>query len=686
MNKIFTLILLTFYTIGSLFAQNNSEFISQSVPQTVTPGGKYNISVTFKNTGNTTWKTSTLHRLGTQDPQDNTIWINTTRVSLPNDVNPSEEVTFVIPITAPAIEGIYSLRWRMVQDGVAWFGQYSKPVYYPILISASDSLLAESYRFKVENRTVSTLMFCWYGPGEWQINGPWIPLGGRATWNGTVDFWKEMIKQAMAANIDVFYVELIPQMDQVRINFFQALYLLRTEGWNVPKVSPFFDTEITYTIFGYNGDCGTETGKDELAGHYIRFYNQYYASNTDIYADDFIYTLDGSPVLNIWHIQNKLNNYNQLARNDLTSRLKTAFGEKHPIFNNDIRMVNNANSPAFSFADERNYQFEMHEYKIDKEHNGIKSSQVKPGYWDQNVRTPGYIMKRDGGSHYKRVWDEVNADNSIDRVYIESFNEYDEGSGIYAAQTDVIHKVTGNNSTDVWSSANDPWEYIKTTAAGAAIFNHFDDLDSRIMYENIPSVVNAGQVFNAKVIVRNEGDESWTNQKEFAFGLYDNENNFGTGSFSIDDTQDEIPVYGGIFKGRPTIFNIELVAPNTPGKYVTNWGMMKEGETEFGEKITKEIEVKPVTSAIAHPISDYFVVYPNPVSVGGDIIIKGSFNAGDKVAVYNIEGKAVFETRLTSGQSEITINGKTSKLHPGVYSFQITGDKHYRSAKIVVSH
>lgn len=79
MKRIFTMILLTFWTVGSLFAQNNSEFISQSVPQMDTPGGKYNISVTFKNTGTTTWKTSTLHRLGTQDPQDNTIWIKITR-------------------------------------------------------------------------------------------------------------------------------------------------------------------------------------------------------------------------------------------------------------------------------------------------------------------------------------------------------------------------------------------------------------------------------------------------------------------------------------------------------------------------------------------------------------------------------------------------------------------------------
>ena len=87
---------------------------------------------------------------------------------------------------------------------------------------------------------------------------------------------------------------------------------------------------------------------------------------------------------------------------------------------------------------------------------------------------------------------------------------------------------------------------------------------------------------------------------------------------------------------------------------------MKAGEGGFGEKITKEIEVKPVTSVVTDQMPDYFVVYPKPVTVGGDIFIKGSFNAGDKVVVYNIEGKKVFETRLSSSQSEISIDSTAS--------------------------
>jgi hypothetical protein len=589
----------------SLMAKNNSAFVSQSVPQTVEPGQTYAISVTFRNTGTTTWSGSTLHRLGTQDPRDNSNWIPNPRVNLPHDVSPGQNVTFSFNIKAPAKEGIYTLRWQMVQDGVDWFGQLSEPVYYPILLSLPDSLLSNGHRFSVSDPIVSTLMFCWYGLREGQVKGPWVPLDGRDSWNGSVEFWKQMIKQAMAANIDVFYVELIPSyMEQYRFNFLHALYQLRTEGWEVPKVSPFFDTEITYTLLGRKGNLATEEGKDELAGFYINFYKQYYAANPDTHADDFIYTLDNRPVLNIWHVHNKLDNYDQLTRSDLTNRLKAAFGEKHSIFNNDIRMVNNAISPPFSFADERVHQFEVHEYKIEKEHNGIKSSQVKPGYWDQNVRTPGYIMKRDGGSHYKKAWDDVNADNTIDRVYIESFNEYDEGSGIYAAKTDFIFRVEGNTSTDTWSETNDPWEYIKTTAAGAAKFNNYKDRDAKIIWENIPAIMDPGQVYNAKVTVRNTGNELWNNSNGFSFSQHDNETDFGTGKFYIDDSQDEIPIYGGIFRGRTKSFNVQVVAPDVPGKYITNWGMFKEGAGWFGEVLTREIEVRPVTaSEICHKLN-----------------------------------------------------------------------------------
>lgn len=662
------LLVLGLLVTNNLFGQNNAEFVSQVVPESVSPGENFNITVTFKNTGTTTWSASDLYRLGTQNPQDNTIWMSSNRVALPNNVPPGSTVSFHISLTAPVNEGIYALQWRMVQDGVEWFGQQSEVVYYSILANFSDSLLVEGNHFSVSSHIVSTSFFCWYGPGEWQLNGPWIPLNGRDSWDGSISFWKRMIKEAMAANIDVFYVELIPVLESNRVAFFQALMSLRTEGWNVPKVCPFLDTEITYSILGYNGDCATEAGKDELISHYIRFYKQYYAANPDRYADDYIYTQDHHPVLDIWHIQNKIDNYSDLTRDDVTNRLKAEFGAYHPVFNNDIKMINNAYSPCFNFCDERIYQFEMQEYKIDKTWNGIKSSLLKPGYWDQNVRDPGFILKRDGGSHYKDAWNAVNNDASIDRVYIESFNEYDEGSGIYATKTDTIFRISSNTNTDSWSATNDPWEYIKTTAAGAARFNDFDELDARIIWQNIPDTLISGESFDAAVVVQNAGNHSWTNAGNIKFGQHDNDQaSFGDRRFLIDDSRDEIPVYGGIFRGRTKTFHVKVIAPDTPGTYTTHWGMLKEGETWFGDTLTKNIVVENPSAINEQELKKRFRVYPNPIPEGGRLHMKGIFGVHDNIIVYTITGQKVNEILITSSGRDLYIDTDRANMKKGIY-------------------
>jgi hypothetical protein len=346
-----------------------------------------------------------------------------------------------------------------------------------------DSLFTPpSHKFSASDHVIGTTLFHWFVTGGGQISGPWIPINGRDSWDGSVDFWKWMIKQLMAADIDVLYVIVIPSMEEQRGNLFMALYQLRSEGWDVPKVCPFFDPMITYSIYGHHGDASTEEGKDEVVGHYIRFYKQYFAVNKDDYADDYIYTQDDRPVLNVWHVNTMIDNYDQLTRNDVTNRLNSAFGNEHPIFHNDIVMITNEISPSFSFADEKVAQFELQEYYHVTDYNNVQTCLLKPGYWDQNVRDPGYCLHRDGGSHYRSSWNDVISNSStIDRVQIESFNEYDEGSGIYAARTDTIYRIPNNTENDVWSDSNDPWEYIKDTYNGARQYNMYPDYGASII-------------------------------------------------------------------------------------------------------------------------------------------------------------------------------------------------------------
>ncbi len=106
---------------------NDAVFIpsgSGNVPATMLPGETAAVSVTMQNTGNTTWDNNPSHpySLGSQNPQDNTTW-GLDRISVGGTpVQPGETKTFTFSITAPSTPGNYNFQWRMVQDGVEWFG------------------------------------------------------------------------------------------------------------------------------------------------------------------------------------------------------------------------------------------------------------------------------------------------------------------------------------------------------------------------------------------------------------------------------------------------------------------------------------------------------------------------------------------------------------------------------------
>jgi hypothetical protein len=113
-----------------------AQFISQSVPPTMTAGQQYTVSITMKNNGIATWNAASGYRLGSQTLQDNTTWgIN--RANLPPtklQVLPGEQVTFTFTVTAPSPPGTYNFQWKMLQEGVQWFGDSSQNV--PIQVTS----------------------------------------------------------------------------------------------------------------------------------------------------------------------------------------------------------------------------------------------------------------------------------------------------------------------------------------------------------------------------------------------------------------------------------------------------------------------------------------------------------------------------------------------------------------------
>jgi Putative Ig domain/Ig-like domain from next to BRCA1 gene len=87
----------------------------------MTPGLSYTVTITMRNTGTSTWSSSTGYRLGSQNPQDNLTW-GLNRASLLASVSPNSSISIKFTVRAPSASGVYNFQWKMVKEGAGFFG------------------------------------------------------------------------------------------------------------------------------------------------------------------------------------------------------------------------------------------------------------------------------------------------------------------------------------------------------------------------------------------------------------------------------------------------------------------------------------------------------------------------------------------------------------------------------------
>jgi hypothetical protein len=97
-------------------------FVDQNVPSQMVADQGYTASVRMRNTGTVSWTAADNYRIGSVNPPDNEAW-GFRRVTVPFVVAPGAEATFTFALKAPQTPGEYNFQWRMVQDGVEWFGE-----------------------------------------------------------------------------------------------------------------------------------------------------------------------------------------------------------------------------------------------------------------------------------------------------------------------------------------------------------------------------------------------------------------------------------------------------------------------------------------------------------------------------------------------------------------------------------
>jgi FkbM family methyltransferase len=448
----------------------------------------------------------------------------------------------------------------------------------------------KGYGFARFQRFVGTTVFHWFTRTEGNVRGPWQPIGGRQMWDGTVLFWRLQIEEMMMANIDAIYLHLIPSFEESRINFFRAYAELRAEGWDVPKVAPFLDPFGIWREAPI--DLATADGKDAFVSHYIRFFEQYLAENRDDAAASYLLTVDGKVALTTWWVS-LLANVTLLTREEVEARLRQALGGRIPQLAVGIWVMTTALvDPDLTFSDERMVMFSGYAYAIHSVHAGIDVWHVQAGYWDQNIRNPGYLLPRDGGKNYRRAWDIVVSNlPHVVRVYVESWNEYDEGSGIYSADPKgLFGDPAMHSNTDVFSDTDSPHEYVLTTAIGAARINGRPEDDAKfIWHEAVSGAAESGGHIIIRLVVRNEGNHRWTTKERYGvYVLYGEEI---VREFPIDDRYGGgvAPQYG-IVRGEPVALEISLDVPDGESRHEFTLCVGRAGIL-FGERLILPTEV-----------------------------------------------------------------------------------------------
>jgi hypothetical protein len=109
---------------------DDAVLVSHDLPSDLHTGATTAVTITLRNAGTTTWSTAGGYKLGWVDDGANPFLAPgaDTRVYLAagSSVAPGASATFTATLHAPAAPGGYAAQFRMVREGVTWFGDLAR--------------------------------------------------------------------------------------------------------------------------------------------------------------------------------------------------------------------------------------------------------------------------------------------------------------------------------------------------------------------------------------------------------------------------------------------------------------------------------------------------------------------------------------------------------------------------------
>ncbi len=532
-------------------------------------------------------------------------------------------------------------------------------------------------------RWVGPVVFHWFGPrsnpGQWQA--VWHPLEGRDAWNGSLAFWTKQERDLIDAGFNFILFQVAYGWDVEMQNHLLASRDLLTAGQRAPRIAPMFAAE-SWPCYDCPKDFQTATGKDAAYQVFKAWFDDYF----QILPLDRLVGLFGKVLVAIWYVPGCAS----AAPDILTywgSRLQQDFGftpywSTHPCW-------------APYGPDEVNYLFAGRD---PLQYGSMRNVDLLVGNWPPDpARYPAWLfLARDEGRTLAGAWAQVLAStNIVDRVYIESWNEYTEGTGMFEAQPASHwpgdgHPIVADldtcwntpchpmEFTDSWGPS--PRQYIRINALNANRFIGRMN-DAAFVSQNVPPQMTTGQTYTVSVTMRNTGDTTWSRTVDHRLGSQNPQDNtvWGMGRVELDP-------YELVAPGQSRTFSFSVQAPSAPGDYSFQWRMVQEQVEWFGAATPNVIvsvrspppDTQPPTVAIVSPAQDS--------TVAGSVQVRATANddIGVTRVVFRVDGVQIAEdatapysavwdtTTVTDGSHAVTATAFDASGKSGEDSLTVT--------------
>ncbi len=166
-------------TVSTSTTEFDAQFLSQSVPTTVSPGQIFSVNARWLNAGSRAWSGSSGLRLRSQNPAGNTTWGGDTVPLTFHSVPPGQQLDVTFTAFAPRAPGTYNFQWQLYQDEQGLFGQMSANVSVVVSGAGAVSINGPSSVETAQGAPFSLQLAATGGssPYVWSITAGALPAG-----------------------------------------------------------------------------------------------------------------------------------------------------------------------------------------------------------------------------------------------------------------------------------------------------------------------------------------------------------------------------------------------------------------------------------------------------------------------------------------------------------------------------